>query len=101
MRSLIALAMVLCLAAPTVAENRHPVRIPIYHADPWAVKALLEGRAIMSPEISTIMSMGGMNPGAAQNAQNAANQANAMFSGGFLIVNPTDNSLWFIPDKKS
>jgi hypothetical protein len=70
-----------------------PVRIKIRHADPWAVKAMLDGQPLVSPELSTVFNLLGMPPAAAQGV-------NSFFTGGHLIVNPTDNSLWFYPDKK-
>jgi len=52
---------------------------------------MLEGMAVTQPELSTIPGFGGLGQ--------AAGQAAAKFySGGKLIVNPTDNSLWFFPD---
>lgn len=30
--------------------------------------------------------------------QQAAQAANSLVEGGHLMVNPTDNSIWFIPD---
>lgn len=101
------IALFLCLGGaairshaqlPIVPEDvTRPVRIAIRHADPWFIKFFLEGRQLQSPEISTIMLIGGAPPGAAQGMQQGAN---VFFSGGKLLVNPTDNSLWFIPDKK-
>ncbi|HSI71895.1 MAG TPA: hypothetical protein VK934_01860 [Fimbriimonas sp.] len=126
-----------------------PVRVPIRSADPWAVKAMLEGTPISQPEISTIMGvrgfgggggggfgggMGGGNFGGGQSGGqgfgggqsgsgfgggnsgggNAGSGAGGNFGGqgggqgtgrGLLppgwriMVNPTDNSLWLIPDQ--
>lgn len=104
MRSLLLLsALFSCAGAfgqqlPIIPEDASgPVRIPIRHADPWFIKFFLEGQQLRSPEISTIMLIGGAPPGATQGIQQGAS---ALFSGGKLLVNPTDNSLWFIPDKK-
>lgn len=77
-------------------ETTRPLQIRIRHADPWFVKAMLEGQQMFSPEISTIMLMMGAPQGAAQSAQQGLN---AFFTGGKLIVNPGDNSIWFIPDR--
>lgn len=77
------------------AHYRRAVRIPIRHADPYTIKAMLEGRQVMFPEMSTILLLGGA--GAA--SQGASQAANAMFKDGFFFVNPTDNSLWFEFDK--
>lgn len=74
---------------PTV--KRDPIRLRIRSADPWAVKAMLEGQALQQPEISTIPGFGGL-------AASTTRAASAFFGSGKLIVNPTDNSLWFLPD---
>lgn len=79
---------------PTI--RRQPVQIRVRHADPWAIKALLEGQSITAPEISTILALMGMPQQAQQSAQNAGK---ALFDDGTFIVNPGDNSLWFIPNR--
>jgi hypothetical protein len=92
----------------TAAEATKPIRIRIRHADPWAVKTLLEGGELRFPELSTILNLGGapgggMQGGGAGGGQRPGGQGgtgNAWFVGGKLIVNPTDNSIWFIPDRK-
>jgi hypothetical protein len=70
-----------------------PYRIKIRHADPWAVKAMMEGTSIVSPEMSTVLGFMGL-------PQNATQAVGSLIEGGKLVVNPTDNSLWFFPDKK-
>ncbi len=82
----------LALAAIASADVPAPRRIPIRHADPWMVKALLEGMAVRSPEMSTMPGFQGLG-------QNAANAVGSLVKGGRLVVNPTDNSLWFFPDR--
>lgn len=77
------------LPVPTV----RPIKIQVMHADPWFVVAMLEGRPVVSPEISTILGFMGVPPQAGQ----ALNQ---LFKGKF-IVNAADNSIWFIPDRGS
>lgn len=68
-----------------------PIRLKIRSADPWFVKAMLEGIAVDRPELSTVPGFGGLG--------NATGQAvRGLLSGGKLIVNPTDNSLWWYPD---
>lgn len=89
-RFLTALA-VLAVAGAAFAD-RTPVRLPIRHADPWLVKAMLEGIQIRTPEMSSLPGFAGLMAGAANGAQ-------GFIKNGFLMVNPTDNSLWFIPDK--
>jgi hypothetical protein len=78
-------------AQSTVSRRPAPVRLAVRHADPWFVKAMLEGRQIWTPELSTIVGFMGWPPEIGQGA-------NAFFQGGRLIVNPMDNSLWFYPD---
>ena len=75
-------------------DNRVPVRLQIRHADPWMVKALIEGASISQPELSTIWGVrgGGTNRG----ANNA--QGSSLLKDGYLVVNPTDNSLWWYPN---
>lgn len=86
-------ALVLSLVGPALAqESGRPIRFPVRHADPYMVKALLEGQAIFQPELSTALEFAGV-PGQATGA------VNAFFKNGRLIVNPTDNSLWFFPTK--
>lgn len=69
-------------------------RFKIRHADPWFVKSLLEGNPTPFPEISTILGrMGGMAGAMTGQAVNTA------LANGRWFVNPTDNSLWFIPAK--
>ena len=74
-----------------ITIRRQPVQIRIRHADPWAVKAMLEGQSINSPEISTVMALMGM-------PQQATQTTKGLFDDGKLLVNPADNSLWFIPN---
>src|SRR5688572_28338913 len=77
-----------------LSEATRPIRIRVRHADPWAVKAMLEGMQITSPEISTVMAIIGAPQGMLQGT------GKPWFANGKLIVNPTDNSIWFFPDKK-
>ena len=91
----IALLLALSFAAvPAMASDvPAPIRIPVRHADPWMIKALLEGVAVTAPEMSTLPGFQGLG-------QNAANAVGSFIRGGRLVVNPTDNSLWFFPDRK-
>lgn len=108
---------------PQLRVKRQPVQIKIRHADPWAVKTLLEGGDLRHPELSTILALmgggpGGGGAGAPGGAGGAGGQGQGggrgagqpgqggqggsgtspLFPGGKFIVNPGDNSLWFIPD---
>lgn len=89
-----ALALALSFAGVTAmaGDVPAPVKIPIRHADPWMVKAMLEGMAVRSPEMSTLPGFQGLG-------QNTANALSTFIRGGRLVVNPTDNSLWFFPDR--
>lgn len=95
MRSRLSLTLLVWVAFAGVAtaQDVRPYRIPIRHADPWMVKALLEGLPVRSPEMSA-------QPGF-QGLGQATNAAASLIKGGRLVVNPTDNSLWFFPDRKS
>lgn len=90
----LALALAFGLATaqvPRIVLRKQPIRIQIRHADPWAVKVLLEGGELRSPELSTILAlMGGQPP--------ASNGGNSLYPDGKFMVNPGDNSLWFIPN---
>lgn len=81
--------------APTPPQVPVPAkrafRIPVRHADPWFLKGILEGQPLVSPELGTIMGLFGA-------PQQAAGQVNGLFQNGKILVNPTDNSLWFYPD---
>lgn len=95
---------------PQLRIKRQPIQIKIRHADPWAVKTLLEGGELRHPELSTILALMGGGAGGAggQGGGRGAGQpgqggqggsgTSPLFPGGKFIVNPGDNSLWFIPD---
>lgn len=70
-----------------------PVRFKIYHADPWTVKALLEGQALLSPEMSTLLTSLGAPP-------QAGNTLNGLFKDGKFVINAADNSLYWFPEIK-
>ena len=89
---LCALSLAGAAVAQTVPQRTPvPTRMEIRHADPWFVKAMLEGRGVVSPELSTVFGFMGFPP-------STGDAVNALFKGGRLVVNPTDNSLWFFPD---
>ena len=74
-----------------IKVRRQPVQIRVRHADPWAIKAMLEGQSLAAPELSTVLAIMGMPAQAAQGGK-------PLFDDGHFIVNPGDNSLWFFPD---
>jgi hypothetical protein len=81
------------MAGAAPAQEIHSTaqfRIPIRHADPWVVKALIEGLDVRTPEASTI-------PGFAGFLSRGVGAATSLLKDGFLVVNPTDNSLWYYP----
>lgn len=80
-------------AAQASSVKLRPHRFEVLHGDPWAIKAMLEGTPLRSPEIGVLLSMGGAGAGL---AAGAASQ-NALFKSGTLMVNPTDNSIWWFP----
>ena len=55
---------------------------------------MMEGRPIVSPEISSLLLLMGQ-PAAAFAAERASN----LLMGGRLFVDSTDNSLWWVPGK--
>jgi hypothetical protein len=98
----------------------HPVRFPVRHADPWTIKMLLEGMQVRQPENGTLgfgagfgggmaggfgggagAGFGGGQAGGGGAMGGAAGGARGVLPpGGYLIVNPTDNSLWWIPERR-
>ena len=63
------------------------------HGDPWQIKALLEGLQVSQPELSTILGFAGV-------PDKESSLIESIFGGkGKLVVNPTDNSILFFPDK--
>jgi len=79
-------------AQSPVGDNAF-VRIYVKHADPWAMKALIEGTSISQPELSTILGFAGV-------PDKESSMIESIFGKqGRLVVNPTDNSILFIPNK--
>ena len=74
-------------------SGRSFVRIPVYHGDPWFIKALIEGISISQPELSSILGFAGV-------PDKDSDLVQSIFGGkGSLVVNPTDNSILFFPAK--
>jgi len=69
-----------------------PIRIPVYHADPWFIVAMLQGMLVVSPELSTLFTGMGMPPQVTQGL-------NGLFKGKY-VVNAADNSIWFYPGQE-
>lgn len=103
-----------------------PKRIQIRFADPWLIKALLEGTAVTTPEISLVQAGqngfggqgGGFGSGQSGNGSGAAgfgggtsggkgglgagqgSQGAGLLPPGWkVMINPGDNSLWLIPPR--
>lgn len=95
------LLFIAIFASGTVGKKQQmsehiPVKFTIRHADPWSVKAMLEGGSIGSPEQSTLWQLlGGSN----RSGGNMSNGGSPILGDGFLVVNPTDNSLWWYPKR--
>ncbi|HVL37997.1 MAG TPA: hypothetical protein VM328_01275 [Fimbriimonadaceae bacterium] len=83
------------LSLAALAQDLRPVKIQIHRADPWAIKALLEGQSLMSPELSTVLRLFGAPAGMGP----AMGTGTPWFPEGSLMVNPADNSLWFVPQR--
>lgn len=96
MKCVAALGFAIAGVPAFASDVPQPVRFPIRHADPWFVKAMLEGQNPVAPEISVLLNFA--NPGTSSAQGNAVGQQ--LFSGGHWVVNPTDNSLWWFPDRK-
>lgn len=69
-----------------------PVRIQVYHADPYLIVSLLEGRQVPFPEMSTL-AIFRFQP------RQGGQQGQGFYPEGTFIVNPTDNSIWYLPKR--
>lgn len=69
-----------------------PARYQVQHADPYLIVMLLTGQSPRMPEISTAAMFFGMP----QQQQGG----NWLIPEGTLIVNPADNSIWYVPKKR-
>jgi hypothetical protein len=93
MKKLLLAGLVFASAFTAAAQDtRQPIRIKVRHADPWFVKGMLEGRPLVSPELSTLLNGMGFPEG-------AVNMISKTFENGKFVVNPTDNSIWWIPNR--
>ena len=88
MRARFVLMALICAAF--AHSSVRPFKVVVRHADPYMIKAILDGRQVNAPEISTVFWAGG-------SALLGATQTVALFQNGYWFVNPTDNSLWFVP----
>ena len=92
MKKLLPVAFVLFASLGGAAQQaRRPIVIQVRHADPYFVKGMLEGQSLLSPEISTLLTGIGL-------PQGAVNMIDKAFENGKFIVNPTDNSIIWIPN---
>ncbi len=64
-------------------------RFEVFHADPYVVVMLLVGQSPPYPEVSTVM--GGR--------AFLAGEGDLGGVRGRFVVNPADNSIWFIPSR--
>ena len=78
-----------------LSKHRKAYRMPVRSANPWFIKAMLEGESVVSPEFTFVSQIFGLPRSFGQSVGNAMN---SLVKDGKLIVNPTDNSLWFSPD---
>ena len=92
-RVLLPSLVLLASFAGAAQVKQKAIRIQVRHADPWFVKAMLEGQTLFSPELSTVLGFMGLPTG-------AVNMIDKMFEGGTFIVNAADNSIWWIPTQK-
>lgn len=100
MKAITAMLLLVASAGAWTQSAPTPVRIPVRHADPWLIKALLEGREVRTPEISTVAALMGMAAGPGGGAAaGAAGAGIPLFTGGRFVINPADNSLWWFPDR--
>lgn len=93
MRTLLALGIFAMASLGLAQSSVTPVKIKVRHADPWMLVALLQGQPVISPEISTLMGFMGMP------APPPTAGFGNLFPAGRIFVNPTDNSIWFVPEK--
>lgn len=87
MSFLVGLAMLSSFLNPQVSGVR---RFEVYHADPYVVVMLLMGQSPPYPEVSTLTGwISGMVSPSGEGTLTGVR--------GRFIVNPADNSIWFIP----
>jgi len=88
----LALIGAVAMAGAQGTPRREPItwRIQVKSADPWVVKAHLEGLRVRTPEVSTIALLTGY-PGIGEMVAGSA-----LFRDVWFFVNPTDNSLWAV-----
>lgn len=100
MKLIASLSLLLVLGPWAAAKQEIPaagvtfIRIRVMHGDPWLVKALIEATPVSQPELSTILGFAGV-------PDRDSDLITSLFGGkGKLVVNPTDNSILFIPERK-
>ncbi len=95
MKPILILASILSLCTLGTSSLQEPPRkFPVMSADPYLIKTLLEGGQADAPEMSTLWLLRGM-------PRNTGAGGKGLLDGGHLIVNPTDNALWWFPDLKT
>lgn len=95
MRRIFTLFIATCVTccAFSAQDRPKPIRIQIRHADPYFVKGMMEGRTLLSPELSTALDFMGL-PG------QVGSIIDSIFRDGTFLVNAGDNSLWWIPNQR-
>lgn len=92
MRSIATLAFLFVIGICFASQDTQPFRIRVRHADPWLIKAILEGHQPTSPELSTLLNFAGL-------PQNQNANSRTFLPKGHIVINPTDNAIWFFPDQ--
>jgi len=87
------IGMAVCLSgaqAQSLASilDGRAVKIQVRHADPCLIVALIQGMQVQSPELSTILNFAGIP---------TTIPDDAFVPKGRMIVDPTDNSIWYLP----
>lgn len=93
MNALASLALLGSLLLAGQSEEPRPIKFQIRHADPWMIAALLQGQPVSQPEISTLFGFLAPPPP-------PVNNVGSLLPPGRIIINPADNTIWFIPDKR-
>lgn len=98
MKLLVALGILLGFGSRVIGQTPSAdvtyTRIRVMSADPWFIKSMIEGTPVNQPELSTILGFAGIPEKESTLIQGIFGRQ------GRIIVDPTDNSLIFIPNKR-